>query len=65
MIYLHDSPIHSHGNLKSSNCLVDCRWTIKICDFGLQELTYETFIQTNEFEKQCECKVEQSKTKSC
>ena len=38
MIYLHDSPIVSHGNLKSSNCLVDCRWTIKLSDFGLCEL---------------------------
>lgn len=42
MIYLHDSPVVSHGNLKSSNCLVDCRWTIKICDYGLCELKLGT-----------------------
>ena len=42
MIYLHDSPLVSHGNLKSSNCLVDCRWTIKICDYGLCELKLGT-----------------------
>ncbi|XP_033630930.1 receptor-type guanylate cyclase Gyc76C-like [Asterias rubens] len=35
MLFLHSSEIHTHGNLKSSNCLVDSRWVVKICDFGL------------------------------
>ena len=30
MDFLHRSHLHSHGNLKSSNCLVDARWTVKV-----------------------------------
>ncbi|XP_014675128.1 PREDICTED: guanylate cyclase 32E-like [Priapulus caudatus] len=37
MIYLHNSPLRSHGNLKSTNCVVDSRWVLKITDYGLFE----------------------------
>ncbi len=30
MAYLHNSPIGVHGRLKSSNCVVDSRWTVKV-----------------------------------
>ncbi|XP_012940370.1 receptor-type guanylate cyclase Gyc76C [Aplysia californica] len=39
MIYLHGSELVSHGKLKSSNCVVDSRWVLKITDYGLHEFT--------------------------
>ncbi|PVD38420.1 hypothetical protein C0Q70_01035 [Pomacea canaliculata] len=36
MMYIHSSPIVCHGELKSSNCLVDSRWVVKISDLGLK-----------------------------
>ncbi|KPM03516.1 guanylate cyclase C-like protein 1 [Sarcoptes scabiei] len=38
MAFLHASEMHVHGNLKSSNCLVDSRFVLKITDFGLHSL---------------------------
>ncbi|KAF3848799.1 hypothetical protein F7725_015296 [Dissostichus mawsoni] len=35
MNYLHNSYISCHGNLKSSNCVVDSRFVLKITDYGL------------------------------
>ncbi|KAL3862181.1 hypothetical protein ACJMK2_008168, partial [Sinanodonta woodiana] len=41
MEYLHRSSIGSHGRLKSSNCLVDNRWTCKISGFGVPKIRYD------------------------
>ncbi|XP_063981286.1 atrial natriuretic peptide receptor 1 isoform X3 [Diachasmimorpha longicaudata] len=38
MAYLHASELKSHGSLKSSNCVVDSRFVLKITDFGLHTL---------------------------
>ncbi|CAK1595787.1 unnamed protein product [Parnassius mnemosyne] len=38
LTYLHDSPLVSHGNLTSSNCLVNSDWVLQIADYGLHTL---------------------------
>ena len=49
MIYLHDSPVGYHANLKPTNCLVDSRWVLKLADFGPQ-----LFRKPENFEVPCE-----------
>ncbi|XP_070199106.1 atrial natriuretic peptide receptor 1-like [Littorina saxatilis] len=36
--YIHSSEMKVHGNLMSSNCLIDNRWTCKLSGFGLSYL---------------------------
>ncbi|XP_060916143.1 atrial natriuretic peptide receptor 1 [Labrus mixtus] len=43
MLFLHNSVIVSHGNLKSSNCVVDSRFVLKITDYGLQSLRTSSY----------------------
>ncbi|WAR01746.1 ANPRA-like protein [Mya arenaria] len=38
--YIHKSPMKYHGNLKSSNCVIDSRWVCKLTDFNLQKLRH-------------------------
>ena len=35
MNFLQNSPVQIHGNLKSSNVLIDSHWTSKLTDHGL------------------------------
>ena len=41
MAFLHGSELKTHGNLKSSNCVVDSRFVLKLTDFGLHRLRQE------------------------
>ena len=34
MQYLHNCPLHVHGNLSSTNCVIDSRFALKITDYG-------------------------------
>lgn len=38
MTYLHTTPHGYHGQLKSSNCVIDSRFTVKIINYGLKKL---------------------------
>lgn len=38
MFYLHSSVIGYHGHLKSTNLVIDGRFTVKICDYGIRSI---------------------------
>ena len=40
MVEIHKSSVGVHGNLKSSNCLIDSRWVVKVSNFG-----HESFLE--------------------
>ena len=50
-MYIHHSDIHVHGRLRSSNCVVDNRFILKLTDFGLPTFyaEEETELIDNEF----------------
>lgn len=41
MTYLHSTPHQFHGKLKSTNCVVDSRFTVKIINFGMKKLEHQ------------------------
>jgi serine/threonine protein kinase len=43
MVFLHNSQIEYHGRLKSTNCVVDGRFMVKITDYGLRSLHEQVF----------------------
>ena len=40
MKYLHASPVESHGALRSSCCVIDSRWVLKVGSVGLHWLRH-------------------------
>ncbi|XP_063399114.1 atrial natriuretic peptide receptor 1-like [Mytilus trossulus] len=42
--YLNKSELKYHGNMKSTNCVVDSRWTCKLSDFGPRTI-YKSLIE--------------------
>ncbi|KAK1164337.1 guanylate cyclase 2G [Acipenser oxyrinchus oxyrinchus] len=40
MVFIHNSNLRSHGNLKPTTCLVDSRLQVKLTGFGLWEFRY-------------------------
>jgi len=46
MLFLHNSDMCTHGNLRSSNCVVTSRWTLQVADFGLHELRFASETQS-------------------
>lgn len=43
MHFLHSSEIQYHGRLKSTNCVVDGRFMVKITDYGLRTLHEQVY----------------------
>ncbi|KAK3089914.1 hypothetical protein FSP39_007623 [Pinctada imbricata] len=48
VLFIHSTELYFHGNLKSSNCVVNSRWTLQVTDFGLLELRAATYRKEDE-----------------
>lgn len=53
MIYLHNSPIEFHGHLKSTNLVVDSRFNVAICDYGLRSVYSQVKTNEDDFNPRC------------
>lgn len=53
--YIHKSQIHYHGNLKSTNCVVDSRWTCKLTDFGVPTIREMEKVDTQQANEEIQC----------
>ena len=48
--YLHHGAIMCHGNMKSSNCVVDSRFVLKLTDFGLLAVRRNLDLDSDSYE---------------
>ncbi|XP_070200870.1 atrial natriuretic peptide receptor 2-like [Littorina saxatilis] len=48
MKFLHHSPVQFHGRLRSTNCVVDSRFGLKVTDFGLLSFFPPTVVTDHE-----------------
>ncbi|XP_076356686.1 atrial natriuretic peptide receptor 1-like [Tachypleus tridentatus] len=46
MKYIHDSSLEYHGRLKSTNCVIDGRFMVKITDYGLKYVHEQVDLDT-------------------
>ncbi|XP_063399957.1 atrial natriuretic peptide receptor 1-like [Mytilus trossulus] len=51
MKYLHSSALKYHGSLRSSNCVVDGRFVVKISDFGLPSFSDDIVMESEKSRK--------------
>nr|XP_039271928.1 retinal guanylyl cyclase 1-like [Styela clava] len=51
MKYIHGSSLKCHGKLKSSNCLVDSRFVLKITDYGVNNI-HNSLVKTQQKEEE-------------
>lgn len=49
MVYLHGSALEYHGHLKSTNLVVDSRFNVAICDYGLRSVYSQIKVNEEDF----------------